>query len=656
MIPPSRPIDETERQKALEQTGLLESLEDPRFDRLTDIARFSLDVPISLIGLVDRDRIWLKSRRGFDLAEAERDTSLCAHVVSMNTAVIVPDTLKDERFADNPMVTGPPHIRFYAGIPLHDENGYALGSFCVIDTQPRSFDERQMDCLRNLADLAEQAIEYDQQVARLKTQDEVDKLLQQIPGAVYQFRRWPDGTMAFPFISRGVEKLYGITAEQGMADPMALFGRTHPEDLPKVEDAILDSQEKLTPWDVEFRVTPDDCNYYWTHGTSLPEALPDGSILWHGFLGDIDQRKRAEQALESSEARLRSLFEFSPIGIALNDFETGQFIELNDALLAPTGYTREEFIQLSYWDVTPIEYKPQEQEALENLRTKGRYGPFEKEYIRRDGSRYPVLLQGIRIEDDDGRPMIWSLIEDITERKNVDNMKNQFIATVSHELRTPLTSLLGSLRLVTGGAAGNLTEKAAHLLNTAQRNGDRLASLINDLLDMEQLVSGKLNITNKAEALDAIIEESIEANRGFGANRGITIDYRPCRFDFTVNVDRDRLIQALSNLLSNAIKFSPDNTRVEVTCTCDQKHIAIQVRDQGPGIPEAFKDKLFDRFAQAEAGNRKRPGTGLGLAITKELLEQMNGSIHHQSHDSGGTTFTVALPHDDPEHKRLSRP
>lgn len=656
MKAPSEPTNETQRQRALEQTGLLDSPEDGRLDRLTQIASFSLDVPIALVTLIDGDRQWFKSCQGLGVTETGRDISFCGHVVSIDAALVVPDALQDERFADNPLVTGPPHIRLYAGMPLHDESGYPLGSLCVIDTKPRELDESQLTCLQGLAELAEMAIQRDQHVARLKTQDEVEQLLQQIPGTAYQFRLWPDGTMAFPFISRGVEKLYGITPAEGMLDPQAMFRRTHPEDLPRVETAIQTSQQTLTPWNVEFRVTADNRNYRWVEGTSVPETQPDGSTLWHGFLGDIDQRKRAELALQSSEARLRGLFELSPIGIALNDFETGHFIELNDALLAPTGYTHEKFLQLSYWEVTPIEYEPQEQEALENLRTKGRYGPFEKEYIRRDGSRYPVLLQGILIEGDDGRPMIWSLIEDITERKHVDNMKNQFIATVNHELRTPLTSLLGSLKLVTGGAAGNLPAKAASLLTTAQRNGERLADLINDLLDMEKLVSGRLRFTNRDESLDAIVQESIEANRDLGSDRCITIDYSPCRFDFMVKVDRGRLIQALSNLLSNAIKFSPDNTAVEVTCTCDNQIIAIHVRDQGPGIPKEFESKLFDRFAQAEAGNRKRPGTGLGLAITKELLEQMNGSIHYHSHDSGGTTFTVALPHDDPEHQQLSHP
>ncbi|WP_198949453.1 GAF domain-containing protein [Halovibrio salipaludis] len=821
MKAPRQPCNESARQRALEGAGLLQSPADSRLDRLTEVARFSLSVPIALVTLVDNERQWFKSRQGLNVPETSREISFCGHVIYWDTPMLIPDATEDERFADNPLVTGSPGIRFYAGVPIHDESGYPLGTLCVIDTQPRTFDESQMECLQRLADLAEESIRQDQRQARSldqaqrqrelelartnralallndiafelqgsldeqiqqalalgrqflgldigivsditggwytvrwcdatdgvplepgqqfplgdtycdmalsqkrelaissmkdsdasahpcyeafqleayigtrlegETQDDVfgtvnfsspqprepfndserlfirllgqwvshqlihhnrqhelEKLLQQIPGAIYQFRLWPDGTMAFPFMSSGVEALYGVTPDEAMRDAQSLFSQTHPEDLPTINASIQRSFETLEPWNIEFRTQRDDDLPRWMKGSSVPEKLPDGSVLWHGFLGDIHQRKQAELALESSEARLRGLFEFSPIGIALNDLETGRFLELNDALLAPTGYTREEFPQLTHWELTPIEYEPRERKALETLRTTGRYGPYEKEFIRKDGSRYPVRLQGMQIRDANGKPLIWSLIEDITESKQIENMKNQFIATVSHELRTPLTAIMGSLKLVNSGTAGQLPEKAGNLLTIAQRNSERLAQLINDLLDMEKLVSGKLRISTRIERLNPIIDEALEANRELGTERGITLAYQACTANFAVDVDRDRLIQALSNLLSNAIKFSPDHSSVEIRCSCDDQLIAIHVQDRGPGVPQEFEYNLFDRFAQAEASNRKKPGTGLGLAITRELVEQMGGSIHYQAREGGGATFTIVLPIAEP--------
>lgn len=692
MKTPHTPYNEMARQQATEDSGLLASPEDSRLDRLTEIARFSLSVPIALVTLLDNDRQWFKSCQGLNISGTNRDISFCGHVVYQDIPMVIRNTLEDDRFANNPLVTGPPHIRFYAGVPVHDDNGYPLGTVCVIDTQSREFDEAQLACLQALADLAEQAIRQDQREARSlqesqrqkerelartnraltllneiafelegslddqiqqalalgrqflgldigivsditgdcytvrwcdvaegvtlqpgqqfvlgdtycdmvmsqprelaihemrhsdanthpcyqtfqleayigtrlenedgtfgtvnfgssaprepfndserlfirllsrwishqlihhKRHDELEKLLRQIPGAIYQFRRWPNGTAAFPFVSSGIENLYGVTPEKAMQDAQAVFSRTHPEDLPVVDTSIQHSYETLEPWALEFRVSWGDEGFRWVQASSMPEQLSDGSVLWHGFLGDI------------------------------------------------------------------------------------------------------------------------------TERKQLESMKDQFIATVSHELRTPLTSMLGSLKLVNAGNAGPLSDKASQLLGMAQRNGDRLTNLINDLLDMEKLVSGKLRINTRVEPLAPIIEEAIEANRELGTERAISIEYQPCLSEFTVDVDRDRLIQSLSNLLSNAIKFSPDNASVEVACTCDESSIAIHVRDQGPGVPDEFENKLFDRFAQAEASNQKKPGTGLGLAITKELVEQMNGSIHYQSRNGGGAVFTIGLPEAD---------
>ncbi len=155
--------------------------------------------------------------------------------------------------------------------------------------------------------------------------------------------------------------------------------------------------------------------------TKTPMRDAQGRLI--GILGighDITARKAADARLHDSEMRLRSLFEMSPLGIALNDKATGAFLDLNDALVAPTGYTKEEFIELSYWDITPKEYAAQEQQQLESLEQTGRYGPYEKEYIRKDGSRYPVLLNGILIADPSGRSYIWSIVEDLTARKQAE--------------------------------------------------------------------------------------------------------------------------------------------------------------------------------------------------------------------------------------------
>ena len=528
----------------------------------------------------------------------------------------------------------------YAGVVIEVE-GKTFGTlnFSAANERAEDFGDSERLFVQLLGQWIGEELERNESNERLR------KLLEQLPGMIYQFRRFPDGTTTFPFSSPGIEQVYGITPAEAEEDASLAYEAIHPDDLESVAASIEASASTLQNWQATYRVRVDSEGYRWVSGQARPESLSDGSVLWHGYIHDIDAQEQARLALERNEARLRSLFEFSPIGIALNDLETGQFLDLNDALDRPTGYTREEFVNLSYWDVTPSHYYDDEQKALQRLKSEGRYGPFEKEYIRKDGTRYPVRLQGILTFDPDGRPMIWSLIEDITERRRLDRMKDQFIATISHELRTPLTSISGSLALLAGGATGQISEKAANLVDNAKRNAERLASLINDLLDMEKLVSGKMPIIPETQALTPILNEAVESMMHYGDRCGIALQLETISDESMVHVDNARLQQALTNLISNAVKFSPGESKVEITTEQGDGMVTICVRDHGPGVDASFQHMLFNRFAQADASDTRRlPGTGLGLAITKEIVESMDGSVFYRDAVGGGSAFHVRLP------------
>lgn len=654
MITPPTPDNENERQDALDATGLLDSGSEARFDRLTRIARQLFSVPIALVSLIDHERQWFKSRQGLDAEDTSRNISFCGHTILASSPLIVENALEDPRFSANPLVIEAPKIRFYAGAPLHTADGYRIGTLCLIDTQPRIFSTEQIDTLVDLAATVEELIQVDElrQQTYLSLESELranrermTKLLAQLPGTTYQFRRYPDGRMTFPFSSPQIQQLYGITPAQAAENANPALERIHPDDLDAISASIEYSASTLEDWKATFRVARQENDYRWITGQAKPEHLMDGSTLWHGYLQDIHETELARLAMTHSEARLRGLFEFSPIGIALNDMATGQFIDLNDALILPSGYTRDEFVSLSYWEVTPIEYQPEEEKALLSLKTTGRYGPFEKEYIRKDGSRYPVRLQGILSQDQNGRQVIWSLIEDITERRKLDKMKDQFIATVSHELRTPLTSIKGSLGLLNGGAAGALPSKAQALLSTAERNAQRLSILINDLLDMEKLVAGKMPMHLSVQRLAPLLDEIIESMSGYSEQHQVSILTPADWPNVRVNVDAIRLAQALANLLSNAIKFSPQGEVVEVRVTPYADTIEIAVCDHGPGIDPLFRAHLFRRFSQANGSDtRKFPGTGLGLAISQEICQQMGGEVGYRNAVGGGANFFIILP------------
>lgn len=638
-IPPL-PEEESERQKTLDKTGLLNSGSEARFDRITRLAQQIFSVPIALISLVDRDRQWFKSRQGLDAQQTPREISFCGHAILNSEIFVIENALVDQRFCDNPLVMGAPDIRFYAGAPLHSTKGYRIGTLCLIDSQPRSFSSKQRSMLKDLAATIEALIQAEE-----LSNERLGKLTAQLPGVVYQFQRFASGKITFPFSSPQILDLYGITPEQAAQDASPAFERIHPDDLQAISDSIEHSANTLEYWQATYRVRYQGQDYRWFAGQAKPERLSDGSVLWHGYLHDIHEQEQARQTTERNEARLRSLFDFSPIGIALNDFETGQFLDLNNALIAPTDYTREEFIALSYWDITPQEYQSLEEQALANLNTTGRYGPFEKEYIRKDGSRYPVRLQGMLSKEQDGRTVIWSLIEDITERRKLDKMKDQFISTISHELRTPLTSIKGSLNLLAGGAVGSISDKAQALLVTAERNAQRLTTLINDLLDMEKLVAGKMPMTFLKQPLGPLLDETIDSLSSYAQQHNVVLQCSASWPAVQVNVDGQRLIQALSNLLSNAIKFSPQGEAITIKVQQQDTNIHILVRDRGQGVAPEFEDRLFQRFSQADSSDtRKLPGTGLGLAITQEICQQLGGSVMYRQPNGRGAEFIIQLP------------
>jgi len=423
---------------------------------------------------------------------------------------------------------------------------------------------------------------------------------------------------------------------------------THPDDLQQSERLLQRHfAGELEFYDAQCRMRHKKGHWVWVHDRGrVVNRTNDGKpLMMYGTHADISEQKMSMQALNDSETRLRGLFELSPVGIALNDYATGRFVEVNNALLTPTGYSREEFLSLSYFEITPQEYEAKEKQQSESMKNTGRYGPYEKEYIKKNGDRYPVLLNGMVVEDLSGKKMIWSIIEDISERKRNDRMKNEFISTVSHELRTPLTAIAGSLGLLAGGALGELPGTVNEIVAIAYKNSRRLSLLINDLLDMEKLIAGKLNFDLRPQALMPLVEHALRDNQAYADQFGVTLRITQRDDALHVDVDAQRLQQIFDNLLSNAAKFSPKGGTVDIAVLSTGNLARIEVSDRGTGIPEAFRKHVFQKFAQADASDsRKKGGTGLGLAITKELVERMNGNIGYESEPDKATTFFITLP------------
>ncbi|HNB21468.1 MAG TPA: HAMP domain-containing sensor histidine kinase, partial [Candidatus Melainabacteria bacterium] len=282
------------------------------------------------------------------------------------------------------------------------------------------------------------------------------------------------------------------------------------------------------------------------------------------------------------------------------------------------------------------------QQFMENLFHKAlnRVGEFDA--LKQTGEDFPIELSLSEFNMADGRYYLANIL-DVSERREVERLKKEFVSTVSHELRTPLTSIRGSLTLLNVGALGALPDQAMKVVNIAERNTIRLIGLINDILDIEKLESGKMDMVFQDVDISSVMERSFESVKTFADNNGVLLEMVPSHV--RVNADGDRLVQVIVNLMSNACKFSPKGATVTVRVDEIPNWIEVKVIDRGRGIPAKFKNLLFQRFQQVEASDAKRKGgTGLGLAICKGIIEAHGGTIGVDSEEGKGSVFWFRIP------------
>ena len=363
---------------------------------------------------------------------------------------------------------------------------------------------------------------------------------------------------------------------------------------------------------------------------------------------EFSQRKRVEQAFDNSEQRYRTLFDSASDAVLM--FKDGQFVECNDAATNMFGCSRKQLIGQS-----PSRFSPPSQPDGSNSEEKadtlitscldGTPQLFEWQHSRIDNTLFDAEVS-LNAHTESDQRYVLAIVRDITERKRIERLKDEFISTVSHEIRTPLTSIRGSLGLIKGGVTGDLTEKTSEILDIAYHNTERLLLLVNDLLDIQKLASGTIQLEQRTFNLAEFLDQAIIANQSYGDQYNVEYRLQPVA-TITLTADYERLMQVMNNLLSNAAKFSPQGDVINITAEQHGPMVRVSVKDNGPGIPHQFHSQVFERFTQSDSSDtRQRGGTGLGLSIAKAIVELHGGSIGFHSTLGEGSEFYFDLPTD----------
>ncbi|MGY3052595.1 PAS domain S-box-containing protein [Pedobacter sp. UYEF25] len=567
------------RIEALKSYHILDTAEEKDFDDLTQLASQICGTTIALVSFVDNDRQWFKSHRGLGVSQTPRNQSFCAHaIISSDDIMVVQDAKIDLRFQDNPLVTGNPNITFYAGVPLTNEDGYKLGTLCVIDPEKRTLSEAQISSLKIVARQVMQKLELRRKVLMLEE------------------------------LNAGVKS----------SEEKVLLLNSQLRDAAMNQTELIEREKQSN---AELLATNDELK-------KLQKNLD----------------KMLKNLTESEETKAIAI-EQAELGTWYIDAETRAF-KPSDRLKSFFGYGKDEIMlyESAVEQIYP-EYREIVANAVNESSAKGL--PYDIEYPinERHTNKKRWLRETGRVysENHSERPEYFSgTIIDITERRQNEQRKNDFIAMVSHELKTPLTSMGAFVQMLELRAKKQKDDFAINALERVMRQVKKMNAMISGFLDVSRLEVGKIYVDKQHFDLAKLVEEIKEESLAMIHSHEIV--FAPVVYTL-VDADRDKIGQVINNLISNAVKYSPKGSVINVACVNDAENALLSVKDQGIGVTELDQKKLFDRFYRVEGKEAATiAGFGIGLYLCSEIVLRHEGKIWIESKIGAGSTFKFSLP------------
>jgi PAS domain S-box-containing protein len=452
-------------------------------------------------------------------------------------------------------------------------------------------------------------------------------------------------------VSDSWRKLMGIPADAVDADAQKLFSsRVHPDDLMALKAADRACIDGLTHRStVEYRIRFEDGSVRWMKSDAVVvERDHDGVALrLLGAQTDVTELRNALDALRESRERFELVIEHAPVGMALFN-KDGEFRGKNQALCEMTGYSDEElggkkkFRDLvSNKDLFGLLQEIDELKCDNQSSVQGEY-----KIIRKSGPPiWGLLSVAWTFDPVENEDIFIVQIFDISEKKNAEKMKSEFVATVSHELRTPLTSIKGALGLLRVTKVESMPRGTERLLEIAAANTDRLAALVDDILDLEKIRSGDVEFFIEPNCLAQLLRDGVEQMLPFAAQHNVELVLEVHQKRVCALIDASRVQQVIVNLLSNACKYSDDDTKIHVRLEEVSGQALVCILNSGPTISDEFRSRIFQPFSQADSSDtRSKGGTGLGLNIARQIVERMDGKIGFTSKANSPTAFWFTLP------------